>query len=488
MGNNSSSTMLFMAPPSIFNLSGITKTDDILYFSDTSILNALENSIEVFNYDINSDTTIDCDVDTGYIAFESQIGFRGLRFYIEAETTELESNNNLFDYNDPDDHFIDDDFIRTIVNQDLKFGLGNSLYKFINKYTLIKIEDSPSLMDCIDNSSGGTQLMPCLVNPQVEILNEGISQLDLRAQFYYDINSLTLNFTNSSIGSDSYYWDFGDGNYSTQENPIHTYFGYGSYDVTLVVGKTLDDGEIVYSKTKSSAKLNGDCDARFNYNVDEDNTLMVEFIDKSLASGGSTLYSWYWDFGDGNYSTQQDPTHTYATKGEKNVILRIKDMSDCEDFTGHIKITVGQSQECLKNASFSETCTFETNHKVKIKITFSQRWTMFQPKIKAKIIHYQENIFGWYFRKKTNKISVSLYGVLYNDTTCNSSNTCIYTSSDPLRQAVGDKRKAKIKYKSTSLMVIPSEVYFNFSLNTKVGDHWSSGNIYFNDKSWTCPN
>src|SRR5690606_37993061 len=46
----------------------------------------------------------------------------------------------------------------------------------------------------------------------------------------------TVNFVNYTAGASSldYFWDFGDGNTSTDENPSHTYNSIGSYDVTLI--------------------------------------------------------------------------------------------------------------------------------------------------------------------------------------------------------------------------------------------------------------
>jgi PKD repeat protein len=55
---------------------------------------------------------------------------------------------------------------------------------------------------------------------------------------------LTVTFTDNSYDPDgfivSWLWDFGDGNTSTEQNPIHTYIVPGSYTVTLTV--TDDDG------------------------------------------------------------------------------------------------------------------------------------------------------------------------------------------------------------------------------------------------------
>lgn len=51
--------------------------------------------------------------------------------------------------------------------------------------------------------------------------------------FSYAIDGLTVSFINLSTQSNSYVWNFGDGNTSNEENPVHTYAGPGSYNVTL---------------------------------------------------------------------------------------------------------------------------------------------------------------------------------------------------------------------------------------------------------------
>ncbi|GIV42296.1 MAG: hypothetical protein KatS3mg034_1606 [Vicingaceae bacterium] len=44
----------------------------------------------------------------------------------------------------------------------------------------------------------------------------------------------TVQFTNNSVNGNTFYWDFGDGNTSTQVNPSHTYTSYGTFNVKLV--------------------------------------------------------------------------------------------------------------------------------------------------------------------------------------------------------------------------------------------------------------
>ncbi len=67
-------------------------------------------------------------------------------------------------------------------------------------------------------------------------LPAAIVQTDPMAAFSYVSNGTTVTFTNQSIGgANSYLWDFGDGDTSTQINPVHVYAAKGGYTVKLEV-------------------------------------------------------------------------------------------------------------------------------------------------------------------------------------------------------------------------------------------------------------
>ena len=63
----------------------------------------------------------------------------------------------------------------------------------------------------------------------------------------------------------------------------------------------------------------------------------VQFTDRS--TGGGTITSWEWDFGDGTTSTEQNPTHTYSAAGEYTVTLTVTDDTGASD-TASKTITV----------------------------------------------------------------------------------------------------------------------------------------------------
>src|SRR5690606_15333450 len=49
-------------------------------------------------------------------------------------------------------------------------------------------------------------------------------------------------------------------------------------------------------------------DARWSFNVVDMNRRLVAFTDESIGE----VTSWKWDFGDGNFSTEQHPYHRYS--------------------------------------------------------------------------------------------------------------------------------------------------------------------------------
>jgi hypothetical protein len=70
--------------------------------------------------------------------------------------------------------------------------------------------------------------------------------------FNYETRKKKIKYTDRSTDSDgtivACLWDFGDGRYSTEQNPIHRYAQFGRYLVTLTV---TDSGGIRNSKTKT---------------------------------------------------------------------------------------------------------------------------------------------------------------------------------------------------------------------------------------------
>jgi PKD repeat protein len=131
---------------------------------------------------------------------------------------------------------------------------------------------------------------------------------------------LTVQFTNTSTGANitGCQWTFGDGNVSTSSNPVHTFYKYGSYSVTLTV--TNDGGSsLPYSKTITV--LDQAPVAKFNVNTSSGNVPMT--VAFTNVSTGANITGWTWNFGDGTNSTATNPTHKYTVAGTYTANLTV---------------------------------------------------------------------------------------------------------------------------------------------------------------------
>jgi PKD repeat protein len=120
--------------------------------------------------------------------------------------------------------------------------------------------------------------------------------------------------------ANGYYWGFGDADTSGIRNPIHVYTAPGRYSVKLKARLDLGTCSQSDSVVKTDYVTVNDLRAAFTANPQSGvKPLNVQFSD---TSGGSP-YDWFWDFGDGSTSTQQNPQHPYADVGTYNVFLRV---------------------------------------------------------------------------------------------------------------------------------------------------------------------
>ena len=116
-----------------------------------------------------------------------------------------------------------------------------------------------------------------------------------------------------------YHWDFGDGSTGAGKLISHKYNDFGIYPVTLTVW---DEKNASSSITKNIIISGVRADFTYKPNYILVNS-SVNFIDNS-TSAPENLTEWYWDFGDGTTSTEQNPTHTYTKEGIYFVTLRVK--------------------------------------------------------------------------------------------------------------------------------------------------------------------
>ena len=127
-----------------------------------------------------------------------------------------------------------------------------------------------------------------------------------------------LNMPDKSV--DKWLWDFGDGNTSASQNPVHGYQSSGIKTVTLSAG--LENGclsDPVSFELLVKPKITAD----FNVNPVECITTEIVTTNNSAVEGnGANLNSWQWDFGDGSPKiTSRIARHKYLAPGTYQVTL-----------------------------------------------------------------------------------------------------------------------------------------------------------------------
>jgi gliding motility-associated-like protein len=127
----------------------------------------------------------------------------------------------------------------------------------------------------------------------------------------------------------NYNWDFGDGQTSTAQNPVHVFpnnnqfyivrlrvtsvSGCGSLDRSM----TIFPGGILASPAYSFVSR---CDSGY-----------VRFINESSVYPDDNNVQYLWDFGDGSFSTDKNPTHSFPASGIYQVKLKLKTTTACLD-------------------------------------------------------------------------------------------------------------------------------------------------------------
>ena len=126
-------------------------------------------------------------------------------------------------------------------------------------------------------------------------------------------------------------WNFGDpasgsNNTSTLQNPTHTFTNISTYSVNLQVTNSLG----CIDDTTMQITVNPKPTAMFSYSAACLGS-PTQFTDLSIATG-STITSWFWDFGDGTgTSTVQNPVYTYTAAGTYDVKLIVTNLLNCSD-------------------------------------------------------------------------------------------------------------------------------------------------------------
>ncbi len=133
------------------------------------------------------------------------------------------------------------------------------------------------------------------------------------------------SYTLDGLPVTQWWWDLGNGNFSTQQNPSLTYNTAGTKDIQLVVwnnkgcqSDTLKTTIQIFAKPEIDFTISDSCMG---------NTIQ---FDGYTSTGSGIAASWYWYLDNaGATSLLQNPVTTYSTPGQKNIKLVAVNNNGC---------------------------------------------------------------------------------------------------------------------------------------------------------------
>ena len=158
----------------------------------------------------------------------------------------------------------------------------------------------------------------------------------------------SVQFSDRSSGEvTSWTWDFGDGDTSAEQNPVHIFREKGVFLVKLSVGNKGGD-----SSTEMNITVLQDPAADFT--VGKDKALVGEEIMFSDKSSGD-IDSYLWDFGDGTTSVEKNPSHIYDSRGSYTVSLEVSNELNSNTEVKNIEILAPAKADFVLSATIIET-------------------------------------------------------------------------------------------------------------------------------------
>lgn len=140
-----------------------------------------------------------------------------------------------------------------------------------------------------------------------------------------------IDFSLQGFGAvTQWYYDFGNGNSSTQQNFSYTYPTSGTYTVNLIATSSVGCSDTMQRVIKVAPIPQSDfsdslyCSGLF---------ILDKFKDLTTIAAPDTISQWYWDFGGQGASTLQNPSNVYQNAGNYQVTLVTTSNSGCTNST-----------------------------------------------------------------------------------------------------------------------------------------------------------
>ncbi|MGQ1890783.1 PKD domain-containing protein [Thermophagus sp. OGC60D27] len=222
------------------------------------------------------------------------------------------------------------------------------------------------------------------------ILSKSISITPMTPSIVYGPDTsgclpLTVEFFNNTLDANAFLWDFGDGTFSDERTPSHTYRIPGDYTVSLTAygagGQSTESSVSIQVHPVPTALFEPVPKVVY---IPTDG---VTFLNKSEGA-----VSYFWEMGEGTTSNDFSPTHIYDRTGSYDVTLEVFNEFNCSD-----KLTIPNAVKAMQGGqiSFPNAFTPGKNGPSDGKYQYGDRHNLiFYPFVQKGIVEYQLQIYS----------------------------------------------------------------------------------------------
>ncbi|PZX20616.1 gliding motility-associated-like protein [Breznakibacter xylanolyticus] len=172
---------------------------------------------------------------------------------------------------------------------------------------------------CRDSAEMMIRVFP-LITPDIAPGNEGC-------------HPLMVEFQNFTLAAQSFLWDFGDGETSTDRNTSHLFENQTLNPITFPISLNATSIYGCSNTATTQVTVYPTPIADFSSSPTEQQMPQATFLFTNLTQGNDWLYQW--DLGDTHTSTLRDVQHTYATAGRYDVTLNVSSTFGCSASKTH---------------------------------------------------------------------------------------------------------------------------------------------------------
>lgn len=203
-----------------------------------------------------------------------------------------------------------------------KYPLSDQVFDKAGKFTIAATVVNPDPSGC--NASEVIELEFEIFDPPTASFTS-ISQTCVSSK---------VSFKDASTGNGKvikkWLWDFGDGTFSSVQDPDHVFSSGGKFKVTLIVTGETGCASSAFTQEILVKQLPV---ANFSYSLPNCDNKQITFTDASTSTDGK-IVKWVWNPGDGTAANEFDTnsafTYQYTKAGTYNVSLKVISEFGCE--------------------------------------------------------------------------------------------------------------------------------------------------------------